>query len=252
MKINLNQIVAERGNKTIYRDGDFIVKLMNEGYTAADVLNEALNHVIVYEAGVLVPKFHEVVKIDNRWAIVMDHVAGRTLDAIIEDDPTNRDKYFDRFVDLQIKLHGYNAPRLRHHTDKMHGKISECGLDATMRYELHMRLNGLPKHSKLCHGDFTPGNVIITDNDEAYIIDWSHATQGNASADAARTYLRFRLSGKDDEMAEAYLNKYCQKSDTARQYVDKWLPIVAASQSVKRKPEEREFLLRWVNVVEYM
>ena len=44
---------------------------------------------------------------------------------------------------------------------------------------------------------------------------------------------------------------FCQKSDTARQYVQQWLPIVAASQSVKGKPEEREFLLRWVNVVEY-
>ena len=30
-----------------------------------------------------------------------------------------------------------------------------------------------------------------------------------------------------------------------------WLPIVAASQSVKGKEEEREFLLSWVNVCDY-
>jgi hypothetical protein len=33
--------------------------------------------------------------------------------------------------------------------------------------------------------------------------------------------------------------------------VEKWLPIVAASQSVKGKPEEKEFLYRWVDVVDF-
>ncbi len=102
----------------------------------------------------------------------------------------------------------------------------------------------------MCHGDFNPSNIIITDEGEAYIIDWSHATQGNASADVARTYLLFCLSG-EHEMAEEYLNLFCKKSDTARQYVQKWMPIVAASQSVKGNKDEREFLLSWVDVVEY-
>ena len=80
--------------------------------------------------------------------------------------------------------------------------------------------------------------------------DTSHATQGNASADVARTYLLFWLNG-DIDGAKKYLNLFCKKSDTARQYVERWLPIVAASQSVKGKPQEREFLLSWVDVAEY-
>ena len=35
------------------------------------------------------------------------------------------------------------------------------------------------------------------------------------------------------------------------QYVQKWMPIVAASQSVKGNAHERDFLLSWVDVVEY-
>ena len=85
---------------------------------------------------------------------------------------------------------------------------------------------------------------------KAFFSQLIHATQGNASADAARTYLLFWLDG-DISGAEAYLNLFCKKSDTARQYVEKWIPIVAASQIVKGKPEEREFLLRWANVVDY-
>ena len=44
---------------------------------------------------------------------------------------------------------------------------------------------------------------------------------------------------------------FCEKSGTPEQYIQKWLPIVAASQSVKGRPQEREFLLHWVNVVDY-
>ncbi|MEF2884496.1 MAG: aminoglycoside phosphotransferase, partial [Ruminococcus sp.] len=51
--------------------------------------------------------------------------------------------------------------------------------------------------------------------------------------------------------AEKYLKLFCEKTDTARQYVNAWMPIVAASQSVKGNPEEREFLLNWANVFDY-
>ncbi|MDL2248846.1 aminoglycoside phosphotransferase, partial [Tyzzerella sp. OttesenSCG-928-J15] len=91
---------------------------------------------------------------------------------------------------------------------------------------------------------------IITENDEAYVLDWSHATQGNASADAARTYLLFWLNG-DIDGAKRYLELFCEKTGTSIKYVQRWMPIVAASQSVKGRKEEREFLLEWVNVFDY-
>ena len=109
----------------------------------------------------------------------------------------------------------------------------------------------MKRHDKLCHGDFNPSNIIVTANDDVYIIDWAHATQGNASADVARTYLLFYLNGKE-EFADKYLNLFCERTDTAKQYVQKWLPIVAASQSVKGNKEEVGLLSRWVNVVDYM
>ena len=132
----------------------------------------------------------------------------------------------------------------------MNRKISQADLDATTRYDLHTRLEAMPKHDKLCHGDFNPSNIIISDDGTPYILDWSHATRGNASADAARTYLLFWLAG-DIATADKYLKLFCTKSDTAKQYVQKWMPIVAASQSVKGNAKEREFLLSWVSVVDY-
>lgn len=249
--MNLNNILTERADKIIYRDGDKIIKVFSADKHKSDVLNEALNQARVEQSGLNIPKICDVTCLpDGRWAIVMDHVEGKTLGALMQEHPEKLDEYLSLFVDLQLEVHSKRVPLLNKLKDKMMRKISETDFSATVRYELNIRLEGMPKHTKLCHGDFTPGNVIITPSGEAYIIDWAHATQGNASADVARTYLRFCLGGQKD-LAEKYLNLFCSKSDTAKQYVLKWLPIVAASQSVKRKPEEREFLSQWVDVVEY-
>ncbi len=249
--MKLDKVMAQRPDKTIYRDGDKVIKVFSKDKHKSDVLNEALNQARVEESGLKIPKICDVTCLeDGRWAIVMDYVEGKTLASLIEENPKKADEYLEKFVDLQISVHEKRVPLLNKLKDKMMRKISETDFSATVRYELNVRLESMPKHTKLCHGDFNPSNIIITSNGDAYIIDWAHATQGNASADVARTYLLFCLADKKD-VAEKYLKLFCDKSDTAKQYVLKWLPIVAASQSVKQKPEEKELLHSWIDVVEY-
>lgn len=248
--MKLEKIIAVRNNKTIYRDGDRCVKVFNADYSKSDVLNEALNQARIEETGLNIPKILEVTMVDGKWAIVSQYIKGKTLAQLMEKNPEKKEEYLSLFVDLQLTMHAKTCTHLNRLKDKMNRKISESALDATIRYDLHTRLEGMPKHNKVCHGDFNPSNIIITEDGTPYILDWSHATQGNASADAARTYLLFWLNG-DIEGAKKYLNLFCEKSNTAKQYVQKWMPIVAASQSVKGNEKEREFLLSWVDVVEY-
>ncbi len=248
--MKLDRVIAVRNNKTIYRDGDVCVKVFNDDYSKADVLSEALNQARIEETGLNIPRVREVTMVDGKWAIVSDYIKGKTLQQLMDEDSENKDKYIEMLVDLQLEVHSKVSPLLGKLKDKMTRKICQSDLDATTRYDLHTRLEGMPKHNKVCHGDFNPSNVIITDEGKVYIIDWAHATQGNASADVARTYLLFWLQG-DIDGAKKYLDLFCKKSDTAKQYVQKWMPIVAASQSVKGNEKEREFLLSWVNVVDY-
>lgn len=248
--MKLDNIISVRKNKTLYRDGDTCIKVFDENYSKADVLNEALNQARVEETGLNIPKILEVTMVDGKWAIISEFISGKTMAQLMEENPEKKDEYIDMLVDLQLTVQSKTCPLLNKLKDKMNRKISSANLDATTRYELHTRLEGMPKHNKVCHGDFNPSNIIVTPDGTPYILDWSHATQGNASADAARTYLLFWLHG-DEEGAEKYLNAFCKKSDTAKQYVQKWMPIVAASQSVKDNESERDFLLSWVNVVDY-
>jgi serine/threonine protein kinase len=250
--MKLDVLICDRGIKKIYRDGDLAIKVFeNESFSKADILNEACNQAKVEDLKDLhIPRIREVGKIDGKWAIATEFVEGKTMQQLMDENPDELDKYLEEFVDLQIKVHSYSVPNLNSQKEKMNRKISQTNLDATTRYELHTRINALPSHSKVCHGDFNPSNIIIDKDGIPHILDWAHVTSGSASADVARTYLLFCLAGKDD-MANKYLTMFCEKTDTARQYVEKWLPIVAASQSVKGKPEEKEFLYRWVDVVDF-
>ena len=248
--MKLDRVIAVRNNKTIYRDGDVCVKVFSSDYSKADVLNEALNQARIEETGLNIPKVLEVTMIDGKWAIVSEYIKGKTLAQLMAEDEDKKSEYLELLVDLQLEVQSKTCPLLNKLKDKMNRKISQSELEATTKYDLHTRLEGMPKHNKVCHGDFNPSNIIIAEDGTPYILDWSHATQGNASADAARTYLLFWLSG-DINGAKEYLELFCKKSNTAMQYVQKWMPIVAASQSVKGNEKEREFLLTWANVVDY-
>jgi uncharacterized protein (TIGR02172 family) len=248
--MNLDRVIAVRNNKTVFRDGNRCIKLFNADFSKADVLNEALNQARIEETGLNIPKVIEVTMHDGKWAIVSEYVKGKTLAQLMSEDEEKKEEYINMLVDLQMQVHSKTCPLLNKLKDKMSRKIAETEFDATTRYDLHTRLEGMPKHNKVCHGDFNPSNIIINEDGVPYILDWSHATQGNASADVARTYLLFWLNG-DEEGAKMYLDIFCKKSDTAKQYVQKWMPIVAASQSVKGNEDERQFLLSWVSVVDY-
>ncbi len=248
--MNRTNLVFERADKKIYRDGDKLVKVFDTSFSKANILNEALNHARVEETDLNVPKLQAVQVVDGNWAIILDYIEGTTLQELMDKNPAKEDEYLNLFVDLQRTVLSKKVPMLNKLKDKMQVKISAADLDATARYDLHTRLDSMPKHVNLCHGDFNPTNVIITKDGTPYIIDWAHATQGNSSADVARSYLLFYLAGKK-ELGDKYLKLYCKKSDTAIKYVQRWIPIVAASRLCKAPDSEKEFLHGWINVVDY-
>ena len=224
--MKMDRVIAVRNNKTVYRDGDSTVKVFDSDFSKVAVLNEALNLAKIEATGIKVPKLREVTTYEGKWTIVNEYIPGKSLSRLMKENPDKVDEYLERLVRLHIEMHQVECPMLTNLTDKMHRKIRQTKLDATTRYELRTRLNGMERKAKVCHGDFCPSNVIITPDDEAYIIDWAHATQGNPDADVARTYLVFCLQG-NFEWAEA------------------------AAQSVKGIPEEQELLARWTSIAEY-
>ena len=128
--MKLDRVIAVRNNKTVYRDGDACLKVFDESYSKADVLNEALNQARVEETGLCIPKVREVTVLDGKWIIVTDYIKGKTLERIMQEDPDNIETYLNRFVDLQLEVQSKSCPLLTKLRDKMNRKIGQTDFAA--------------------------------------------------------------------------------------------------------------------------
>ncbi|MCF2620705.1 phosphotransferase family protein [Collinsella tanakaei] len=244
--------LARRGNKVVYDLGDKIVKVFNETKPVSDVFNEALNLARINECGIRSPRALEVAQVeDGGWALVTSKVPGTTLAEKMAAEPGRFYEYLEQFVDLQIEIHSFRSPLLPRQRDKYARMINSLEeLNASTRYDLLQRLDGMKLETNVCHGDFNPTNVIVGDDGQLYVCDWAHATQGAPAADAAMTYLLFAL--QDKQQADAYLELYCNRADEPVQIVRSYLSIVAASELArKRGGANDEFLMSCIDVFDY-
>lgn len=245
------QLIATTATKKVFRDGNKAIKVFNADFPKADVLNEALITARVEEVGgINVPKVLEVGVFEGKWSITFDFIEGKTLQQLMDENPDKLPEYMENMVDLHLSILSKQCPLLNKLKDKMSRQILDTEeLEDVTRYDMRTQLDSMPKHTKLCHGDFNPSNIVVTDDGTMFVLDWVHATQGNASADVARTYLLFCL--QDQNKADMYMNLFCKKTGTAKKYVQTWLPMVAAAQLSKRRPEETELLQQWATVCDY-
>ena len=108
---NLDNPIAERKTKTVYKDSDKTIKLFVENYSKADILNEALNQARVEEGTALnVPKLLEVTKIDGRWGLVSEHIEGKPLNKQMEAQPEKEEEKINLKLDTQMKILSTTVP----------------------------------------------------------------------------------------------------------------------------------------------
>ena len=240
MNYNLNNIVCIKSNKTIYKEDNYLIKLYEDNIEVSKILNEALNQQRVMENTDLnIPKLIEVTKISDKWAIVMEYVDGINLEQYLEEHQDRIDDVLEILVATQIKILGYRVPLLTRSKELYSYKISKNeALNDEKRKELLIKLEESKNHSKLCHVDLSLSNIVVKSDGSIWILDWAHASQGNAEADAARTYLTMLLNNK--EMAIKYINKFSEKTKINIDAIKAWVPIIAGGQLQKNTEEKSE------------
>ena len=245
--------IVTRHNKVVYDCGDTVAKVFNATKPSSDIVNEALNLTRAEQAGIDVPELIEVGKTGNNWAILTKKVEGKTLRQLMDEDADKTDEYIKQLIELELSVHAHRSPLMNRQKDKYVRMITDASdiITEAQRYELLMRLDGMPNHTKLCHGDFVPSNIIVREDGSMCICDWAHATQGSGGADCAITYLHLQLNGEND-LAESYLRLYCELQGCSVSYVQGWMSIVAAAELARGRVAEHDYLLSMVDVVDYV
>ena len=148
---------------------------------------------VAADAGVRVPAVHGVETVDGRPGIVMERIDGDDLFEIVARNPWRIFSLSELTARLQANLHRQAAPaslppvRGRHRRAISGSDAPGEFIDAALK-----TLDRLPDGDRLLHGDFHPGNIMLSDQGPV-IIDWTGAGRGSPEADFARTIMILRL-----------------------------------------------------------
>ncbi len=206
------------------------------------------------EAGVPAPRIFEVLDVDGRRGIVMEHVSGPSMYADLRTNWLKVIGHARLLAELHVQMHRRSIFDLPMQHESLRRRIQEAPFPAEIRAEALRRLDLLPEGTAVCHGDFHPGNVILTARGPR-ILDWPTAMCGNPLGDVARTSLILRLLDPEPDTRGAwllrrardvfhatYLNRYLQLRPVTRAAIDAWLLPVAIARTLEDIDYERPIL----------
>ena len=160
-------------------------------------------------------------------------------------------------AELQIKIHQQSIPDLPSYKERLNHAIrSTEQLPEELRNKQLQLLDALPDGKTLCHGDYHPGNIILTTNGPV-VIDWMTACSGRHWADVARTSLLITIGPKGAGnlvspllriairlFHRLYLNRYLKAMPDPINELERWAPVLAAARLNEDIAPERETLLQ--------
>jgi len=255
--------IARGGMAEIFDwDGDRVLKLYTKGCSRDDADRELAGARAACAAGIRVPVTHDLIRVGSQVGLIMERVDGPTMLEALCDSPGEMGPLACRMATLHADLHGNPAAGLPGLRQRLRAKIDGVGeLAQETKAAILAALDGLLDGDALCHGDFHPGNVILTSTGPV-IIDWFDAARGDPAADVARTVLLLQhavVAGLWDPRAvsvvnslrsafgAAYLEHYVRLRPLAREPIGAWmLPVAAARLSEDVPDSERAVIMALV------
>jgi len=239
----------------------WVLKLFKEGFSKAEVREEARLTEAARRADLPVPAVGEVLEVSGRYGFLCERVEGPSLMDLVARKPWRYRKYARLLAQLQRKMHRLEGgEELPSQYDRLERKIrSATNLPAGLRRAALGTLKDLPRGDRLCHGDFHPGNVLM-EGGQPVLIDWNDATRGNPWADFARSLLVMEKGRPPEEVApyekwiisllkrlfqRAYRGDYLKlgRGEVDREAIEEWKTVNAAARLSENVPEGQELLL---------
>lgn len=252
--------MAQGRTAEIYRWNDHqILKLYRDWCPPDWVEYEARIAGAVYDAGIPSPAAGEIVEVNGRRGLLYERLEGISMLQDLNARPWTFLKHARALAELHAKINQLSIEGLPKYKD---------GLEHSIRHTTHLSgdlrdmalawLETLPDARNVCHGDYHPGNVIITEHGPV-AIDWMTAKAGSQWADVSRTSLLLSIGAKSAGRQinpivrtvvglyhRAYLSRYMTLSPASNDELYRWMPVTAAARLNEDIAPEREALIKLV------
>lgn len=218
-----------------------VLKLFHPWFDLESIQYEQRIARAVCASGVAAPQVGELVQVGERYGLTYQRVDGPSMLDLLQREPWTVLACARALAERQAQMHASvftaDIPSQR---DRLAHKLEHAAaLSAAVRTSLLNRLASMPTGAQVCHGDFHPGNVIMSAQG-GVVIDWIDASRGNPLADVARTsiILQGLAAGEISNpflkqfarvFHAAYLRQYFHLRPQGREEFRRWLPIVAGA-----------------------
>ena len=251
----------------VYAWGDEqVLKLYQEWMPAVAIEREFALTRLARAGGLPVPAADEMLRIDGRLGIVFERIRGTSLLKKLEARPWQLVSVSRLLAEYHARMHACRLPpeTLSQREQIEQGIAWAKDLSEAEKQTILGLLSRLPDGDAICHGDFHPDNLIITEHGPV-IIDWMTGRRGHPLADVARTVLLIQTGGLPSGVSSAmrlminasrsglvniYLNRYRQIRSASQAGIDAWiLPLLAARLfEVESYPLEKQLLLKRIRL----
>lgn len=260
METALSNPIAEGRTAEIYEwSNGTVLKLYHEWCPTNWVEREAKVAYAITEAGIPSPAAGEIVEVKGRRGLVYERLTGKSMLQDLNARPWTFIRHARTLAELHAKIHQLSIPGLQSVKDgAMHTIGRAPHLDDELRKRVLLHLAFLSDGEKVCHGDFHPGNVLLTDRG-AVVIDWMTAGMGNPWADVARTGMLLSIGAKNAGKQispvallfirlyhQIYLNHYKSLRPDKENELVKWIPVIAAARLDEKINGEQKALIEMV------
>jgi len=214
----------------------------------------------VYEAGISSPAAGEIIQVNGRCGLIYERIKGISMLQDMNARPWMFLKHARSLAELHESINQQSIPGLPAYKDRLRVDISNTShLDEALRNKVLRVLERLPNGQNVCHGDYHPGNVLITKSGPV-VIDWMTASAGSPWADVARTSLLLTIGSKGQEnkigrlitwavevFYRSYLHRYVALTPDTKREMKTWSPVIAAARLSENIIPERTALIEMVN-----
>jgi uncharacterized protein (TIGR02172 family) len=260
MTTALSTPIAQGRTADVYAwDKHHVLKLYRDWCPPHWVEDEGRIANAIHYAGIPSPAAKEIIEVNGRRGLIYERLEGISMLKDMNMHPWRMFKHARSLAELQVKINKLSMSGLPSYKDGLRYSIESTPhlVDELRRKALKI-MDSLPDGNKVCHGDYHPGNVIIT-KDGPVVIDWMTARLGSPWADVARTVMIFRVAvqaaGKQvspfiraaiGSCCQIYLKRYRMLLPDTRNEFNRWLPVIAAARLNEDIPREREALIQMI------
>lgn len=244
---HLGKLIAQGRTADIHewKDDQTVVKLYHDWFQLEWIKGEAQRSAAVQGLDFPIPKVGELVRVIGRNGLIFERIDGNNMLAMLRQTPALVSVVANRLADFQHELHALDTqPDIPLLPQKLEEKIRRAApLSDALKTTLIDRLHTMPDGSSVCHGDFHPGNIIVTAQGigSEVLVDWNDCTYGNPLADVARSSILFLggITGNEtpdpafEQLVQAchaqYIARYFERCPEKQEEYERWLPIVAGA-----------------------